>query len=349
MLKLLIPKLACPTCEQTEAPLIANVFDDLCGEHIRDGILICSACRAWYPIEDELLELVTTALIDREDLAAFVQRFSDQLIACGVDPAKAIGAELPANLFEAQTKQRSHFDKYAEGHEPGFADYTLTPFIRAASERAYGVWRRRLKASRSWILDVGCGTANSSLAFAKDHTVVGFDISKKMIRRDIEAARNLGFTDTTFFVGDGAHPPLKDQSFDYVQTVGALHHLPDPACTINEIQRILVPGGIYFASENNRSMFRGIFDLLMKIHPLWIEEAGAEPTMSRRMFDDWCRGLPVTLTSETSIFLPPHLVNLFPFNIARRLVEWTDRVVLHIPIVRNHGGIIFVHITKLPG
>jgi ubiquinone/menaquinone biosynthesis C-methylase UbiE len=169
-----------------------------------------------------------------------------------------------------------------------------------------------------------------------------------MIRRDIDAARSLGFTDTTFFVGDGDHPPLKEQSFDYVHTVGALHHLPDPARTIKEIQRILVPGGMHFASENNRSMFRGIFDLLMKIHPLWIEEAGAEPTMSRKMFDDWCRTLPVTITSQTSIFLPPHLVNLFNVDVAERLVSWSDRFFSRVPIMRSHGGILFVTITKLP-
>jgi len=346
MLKSLICKLACPACMQTEAPLIARVFAEAAGGHIRDGILRCSACGAWYPIEDELLELVPAALIDDQDLRAFVQKFSDRLIACGADPAKAGGQKLDSN-FDAQIKQRHHFDKYAGG-EPGFADYTLTPFIRASSERAYSVWRQRLSPARSWMLDVGCGTANSSLAFAADHTVVGFDISKKMIRRDIDVARSRGFTETTFFVGDGANPPLRDQSFDYVHTVGALHHLPDPARTVKEIQRILVPGGLHFASENNRSMFRGIFDLLMKIHPLWNEEAGAEPTMSRKMFDDWCRALPVEITSQTSIFLPPYFLNLFTVDAAERLIHWSDRLFLRVPIMRSHGGILFVTIRKLP-
>src|SRR5947208_405144 len=253
MLKKLICKLACPACMQTEAPLLDRVFAEAAGEHIRDGILMCPACGAWYPIEDELLELVPAALMDDEDLSAFVQEFSDQLIACGADATKAGGKKLESH-FDAQLKQRQHFDKYADGREPGFADYTLTPFIKASSERAYSVWRQRLSPSRSWLLDVGCGTANSSLAFAADHTVIGFDISKKMIRKDINAARSRGFTEITFFVGDAANPPLRDQSFDYVHTVGTLHHLPDPTRTIKEIQRILVPRGIHFASENNRSM-----------------------------------------------------------------------------------------------
>jgi len=169
-----------------------------------------------------------------------------------------------------------------------------------------------------------------------------------VIRRDIDEARSRGYSKTTFFVGDGAFPPLKDASFDYVHTIGALHHLPDPASTIRQIQRILVPGGIHFASENNQSVFRGIFDLLMKICPLWIEEAGAEPMISRQMIDDWCRGLPVKIVSQTSIFVPPHLINLFGLDAAKRVVDLSDHFFLHVPFMRAQGGILFVTIAKVP-
>jgi hypothetical protein len=122
--------------------------------------------------------------------------------------------------------------------------------------------------------------------------------------------------------------------------------MPDPATTVKQIQRILVPGGIHFAAENNKSAFRGIFDLMMKIYPLWIEEAGAEPLMTRTMFDDWCRQMTVNISSQTSIFLPPHLVNLFGLNSAKQLVELSDRFFSHIPFMRAQGGILLVTIVK---
>jgi SAM-dependent methyltransferase/uncharacterized protein YbaR (Trm112 family) len=350
MLKSLTSKLACPVCKDLSAQLVPHLFNEGADDHIRDGILKCSACRAWYPIEDELLELVPAPLLDPGAVEAFVDRFADQIIACDVRPSDAGGTQLSRTHFDDQIKQRDHFDKYAEGPEPGFKDYTKSNFIQAASERAYAVWAQRLERRGSWMLDVGCGTANSSFAFVENHTVIGFDVSKKVIRRDIVEARARGCSaKTTFFVGDGAFPPLKDASFDYVHTIGALHHLPDPASTIRQIQRILVPGGIHFASENNRSVFRGIFDLLMKIYPLWIEEAGAEPLMSRQIIDGWCRGLPVKIESETSIFVPPHLVNLLGLNAAKRVVDWTDRIFSHVPFMRVQGGILFITIAKIHG
>jgi ubiquinone/menaquinone biosynthesis C-methylase UbiE/uncharacterized protein YbaR (Trm112 family) len=349
MLKSLASKLVCPACKNLLEPLVPHVFNEGVDDHIRDGILLCSGCRAWYPIEDELLELVPAPLLDRAGVAAFVEKFADQFLARGVQPSDAGGSQAAGGQFDGQLKQREHFDLYAEGQAPGFKDYTKSPFIRAASQRAYKLWAQRLERRGAWMLDVGCGTANSSFPFVEDHTVIGFDISKKVIRSDIEEARTRGCSArTTFFVGDGAFPPFKDGSFDYVHTVGALHHLPNPADTIKHIQRILVPGGLHFAAENNHSVFRGIFDLLMKIYPLWIEEAGAEPLMTRQMIDDWCRRLPVKISSQTSIFVPPHLINLLSQNAANRAVEWTDRFFSHIPFWRVQGGILLVTIAKVP-
>ena len=72
---------------------------------------------------------------------------------------------------------------------------------------------------------------------------------------------------TTFLTADGSTAfPFRENSLDYVVIYGVLHHLPNPGAAFREAIRVLKPGGVYFGSENNRSAFRGLFDLMMKIN-----------------------------------------------------------------------------------
>ena len=67
MLKALAPMLVCPTCLKLDGIFDAPRFyrGSICESHIRqNGVLICEDCHAWYPIEDDLLELMETSLLD---------------------------------------------------------------------------------------------------------------------------------------------------------------------------------------------------------------------------------------------------------------------------------------------
>jgi hypothetical protein len=68
--------------------------------------------------------------------------------------------------------------------------------------------------------------------------------------------------------------------------------------------------GIYFGRENNASIFRRLFDVLMKVNPIWREEAGEQALASQRDTADWLRGLAGSFSYCSSVFLPPHLFNL---------------------------------------
>jgi SAM-dependent methyltransferase len=124
-----------------------------------------------------------------------------------------------------------------------------------------------------------------------------------------------------------------------------LHHLPNPQEVVADIQRVLRPDGIHFAVENNKSAFRKIFDLLMMVWPLWVEEAGTQPLISRQMVADWTKGVPVIVESETSVFLPPQLVNLLG-KFAIPTIEYSDRLFSLIPIWKRHGGQLVFTIKK---
>lgn len=333
MQRSLVPLLACPTCKRPDGRMRLEEFRSGEDGHVSDGVLICQSCHTWYPIERHVLEFVPPALLYRADLSAFCVRHASDLSRLNLrQPAQ----DQPSRFAE-QIKQREHFDSYADD-KPEFPDYTLIPFIRATAKRYIKLARATWTDPGTLLLDIGCGTGIHSWPLMDRCTLIGFDVSKRAVRSATEGALSRGLMGKgTFFVGDGSFLPFVDGSFDRAVTLGVLHHLPDPQQAVSDIQRVLKTGGVHFAVENNKSAFRKIFDLLMLVWPLWVEEAGTQPLISRQMVNDWTKGLPVSIESETSVFLPPQLVNLLGKS-AIPVIEYSDRLFSLVPIWNRHGG-----------
>ncbi len=347
MLRELKDKLLCPECRDSTGTFEVLEFEGA-GPRIESGLLRCTKCRAHHVIHERLLEFVPRRLHDAELRDAFLKRHDKKLKGLGIKLPQIASAADPAD--EAQLKQRHHFDWYADNESQTYADYQQTPFWRASDKHVLARWRPRLRNARGWLLDIGCADGRGGFQLAREmpeSTLIGFDISAKMARAGLERARAVGLERSSFLVADGDSPPFRDSSFDCAVTYGVLHHLPNPARSCVEIQRLLVPGGIHFAHENNKTALRPIFDALMKILPIWTEEAGAEPMMSSGMVTNWLAGQKVRLTWETSVFLPPHLFNLLGGPLASLALEATDRLAHALPVVRNQGGLILFEIEKL--
>lgn len=305
-------------CGDQSAQLQASVFRERADGHIVDGALTCPACQASFPIRDELLELVPPQL--RDD-------------ASGTDET-------------AQLKQRRHFDWFAEA-STNYDAYQQTPFWRSADAATFARWAPRVRAG-DWLLDVGCANGRSAWPFAPTGaTIIGCDISKKLVAQAIAHAKEKGVNNrATFFVADADRLPLRDATFDVVVTYGALHHLPDPARTCRDIQRIARPGGVHFGSENNKSAMRPLFDALMKVKQMWVEEAGEEPLISESMVREWIAGLPASIRCHTHVFVPPHLVNLLGDQVGGALLRATDASFGAVPGIRGNGGLLVFEIQK---
>ncbi len=89
-------------------------------------------------------------------------------------------------------------------------------------------------------LDVGCGTGNNTLLFARSSgiSVTGLDLSYGML---CQAASKL--QETPLILAPADHMPFTDASFDFVYMTEVVHHLPDPAAAVNEIWRVLKTDG----------------------------------------------------------------------------------------------------------
>lgn len=346
MLKSLVNRLVCPTCRNASPSLAVHTFDEGTEGHIKNGIVRCLQCDSVYPIEDELLEFVPSSLINAEDLRQFAERFRQKLDALSITLNAPTAA--PGDHVAAQLKQRQHFDWYADNKHQTYHAYAKTPFWTAVDQLTFQQWKPQIQ-ERGWLLDVGCanGRASFSLVGHRETRIVGFDISKKLVRQAIERSKVEGaHASTSFLVGDGNDLPFANESFEHAMTYGVLHHLPDPGVSTRKIVDILKPGGIFFGSENNQTIFRSLFDLSMKLKPLWIEEAGAEPLISRSMLEDWTTDLPATLRCQSVVFLPPHLFNLVGHGLAASLLSASDAAAGYLPILRHHGGLIVFEIHK---
>lgn len=106
------------------------------------------------------------------------------------------------------------------------------------------------------ILDVGSGAGQILRHLVKraapEAKLIAFDLSAGMLRR----ARNRLKSDRPLYVaGDMMRMPFADASFDCVTCGWVLEHLPDPRPGLQEIARVLKPGGsaLILATEDTLS------------------------------------------------------------------------------------------------
>ncbi len=99
------------------------------------------------------------------------------------------------------------------------------------------------------MLNVGCSTGIIDECMAPYvASVMGIDIDAPAV----EFARTRCTSpNVTFRVGDAMNLDFADASFDVVICSQVYEHVPDPARMMDEIYRVLVPGGVcYFAATN---------------------------------------------------------------------------------------------------
>ncbi len=98
----------------------------------------------------------------------------------------------------------------------------------------------------SVVLDVGTGpgrVARLIAAACPEVEVEGVDLSPEMIARATSTAKTTSTRNLRFQVCDVVTLPFADGSVDLVVSTLSLHHWDDPAAGLDEIVRVLGPGG----------------------------------------------------------------------------------------------------------
>ena len=105
--------------------------------------------------------------------------------------------------------------------------------------------------SAETVLDLACGPGLYSRDFSEknpDSSVIAMDISWPMLRNGARKAQSQNLNNIYFIHGDAHVLPLKDQSIDAASCCAALHLIPDTKCVLEELYRVLKPGGHISAS-----------------------------------------------------------------------------------------------------
>ena len=96
------------------------------------------------------------------------------------------------------------------------------------------------------ILDAGCGTGEETLFLASlgPEKVIGVDTSEGSLEYAKESAAKLGVNNVEFRYGSVLDTDLfADGTFDYISSLGCIHHTPDTHAAFVNLCRMVKPGG----------------------------------------------------------------------------------------------------------
>src|SRR5262245_14047887 len=155
-------------------------------------------------------------------------------------------------------------------------------------------------------LDIATGGGHTALAFAPHvREVVATDLTPDMLATAERFIRGQGATNVRFERADAEELPFPDASFDVVTTRIAPHHFPHPKRYVEQVARVLRPGGRFLLDDN--------------MPP---EDAELDAFMNR--FDQW---------------RDPSHVRAYPVSTWRAWIEGAGLAVEHVePLTRKHIG-----------
>src|SRR5256886_6419880 len=91
-------------------------------------------------------------------------------------------------------------------------------------------------------LDVATGTGNTAFALAPHvRRVVGLDLTREMLNEARRVAAERSITNVDWVIGDAAHLPFQDDTFDIYVVRAAPHHFTDVDAFLGEAFRVLKP------------------------------------------------------------------------------------------------------------
>lgn len=184
-------------------------------------------------------------------------------------------------------------------------------------------------------LDVGCGTGDLTLMLAErvgpGGQVVGLDFSPSMLQVGRDKCRRHQLTNVQLLPGDALALPCRANSFDYVTTAFALRNFPNLRAALQEMQRVLRPGGkllvLDFSHPPNRLLRRVAAYCLEQIVP-------------------WVAGRLVRRHAEYSWLAE----SLRRYPDSQELIETLKTVGLgHACAYLILGGVVAFHIAEKPG
>lgn len=197
--------LRCPACK-----------DDFCSLDDKEGkSFICPKCNMVFPITAGVVDMAPNLVFKRTAAQMFME-------------SSAI-----VSIYESKLWRRSIVAGAAMG----------IPFDKEAAIIAGAA---DVKSAKS-VLDLACGPGIYTRSFAREigpeGKIVGLDLSMPMLQWGARKLRREKLKNVIYIRGNAMDLPFENGTFDVVNCCGALHLFPDTNKALNQISRVLAPGG----------------------------------------------------------------------------------------------------------
>ncbi len=154
-------------------------------------------------------------------------------------------------------------------------------FMEGMAERRYMPWRRKLwKLVRSRLpvsskfLEVGVGTGKNMPYWPAGVDVVGIDLTPEMLARAVRKAGRDGRV-ADLALGDVQALRFGEGSFDLAAATFVFCSVPDPILGLQELKRVVRPGGSVVLMEHVRSQRPLLGKMMDLLAPLVVRVMGA--------------------------------------------------------------------------
>jgi SAM-dependent methyltransferase/uncharacterized protein YbaR (Trm112 family) len=173
--------------------------------------ITCTSCRLTFPIENGIPRMLLPAI-----RAALQQdSIADTFDAKQAKTALSFGYEWQ-RFPEMYAEWEKQFLDYMQPHSPEF-----------------------FKDKK--VLDAGCGNGRFAYyagKYAREVWAIDLGPAVEVARRNTASLKNVHVVQA-----DLHQPPFPLESFDFIYSIGVLHHLPDPEIAFQNLLRYLKPGG----------------------------------------------------------------------------------------------------------
>lgn len=228
--------------------------------------------------------------------------------------------------------------------------YENIRYLKKYSRMYQDVWYKEIASfvqqKNCLVLDNGCGVGYLS-NFIPKNQIVGFDISSRMLyhakcRMDLLVR------------GDSQRLPFKNMSFDTIICRGILHHLPNSSLCIQEMKRILKPGGKIILTEPIRSLITILPRKLTRgnghfsdLHKDFKEQELIEITNSAFHIErvKYFGYIAYPILGFPDIVDPMKIIPCKQ-TVASALIH-ADQIISTIPILKNQAWMIFILAKKI--
>ncbi|MDA8092027.1 MAG: methyltransferase domain-containing protein [Nitrospiraceae bacterium] len=243
--------LVCPECKED---LQLEILRDDRSSQVIDGILACEGCGRAYPVIDGIPRLLPDEMngnllsYHRE----FFERHGSRFPSIAHKADKSGKTVLKERTLKSFSFQWNTFGKIYLEYGLHWQDYLPVSVEKSALlEGKLG-------------LDAGCGFGRHALqAAAAGAQMIGMDLSEA-VKAAYSNTRHL--KNVHIIQGDIYNPPFRRGTFDFIYSLGVLHHLPDPDGGFRSLAGLLRQGQEMFiwCYDNEKPKKNSLYEFIRR-------------------------------------------------------------------------------------